>query len=472
MSTTLSGSGDYITFNKPYITMVAESINTKTAIQFKDGKREVIKQTPEIKMFLKAVKDKNTANVQKALKTNNKFNAIFNGYRWTEIQKKQYSGKGGSGGGAEATALTESMQCFFCSLAMNTLNRKLKPEDITKQNLKKAGEYCHVDRTLEKCLKDGPADWMDSGVYLKIANVFYSEYRKKFLGKVHFHRGSSFMNNLYAAKTLVHKEDKQSDSPQAPGSFGHDKWNPGDIWASTFSASSKPLSDYTDSWASLNTKVAELGGELGGRASLLGISLKKALNPKITKYRDPQAKPKIDVKYSGFLFGKNGDFFSSNDMYIHTSAGEMQCRTFGGTTSWQGEIKGKLAAGGKIGGGNIDFYTRQVFGESVYDTAGTESALLSRAKKNSESFMKEFYKLYKAVNNKQIGNGTKTLKYDDFSQLVKKQTQNFINSKYICLMLANILVNSSGPKRNKFVNQLWKYASSDTDQSSFYIKIH
>lgn len=469
---TLSGSGPYITFEKPYVGMVAERITSKTAIVFKDGKSGVIKQTAEIKNFLKAVKNKNKSAVEKALKTGNKFNPIFNGYKWTEIQKKQFSGKGGSGGGAEATALTESMQCFFCSLAFNTLNRKLKPADITKANLKAAGQFCHTDRTLEKCLKDGPADWMDSNVYLEIANVFFAGYRKKFSGKVHFHRGSSFMNNLYAAKSAVHNKDKKSDSPQAPGSFGNDKWNPGDIWASTFTATSKPLNDYTDSWASLNSKVAELSGVLGGKTQLLGISLKKASNPKISKYRDPQAKPKIDVKYKGFLFGKNGDFFSSNDMYIHSSEGEMQCRTFGGTTSWQGEIKAKLAAGGKIGGGNIDFYSQQVFGESIYDTAGTEAALLARAKKNSEVFLKQFYKLYKAVNSKQMGNGIKTINYDTFVGLVKKQNQNFINSKYICLILANILVDASSIKRNKFVNQLWRYASSDTDQSSFYIKIH
>lgn len=469
---TLSGSGPYITFEKPYVGMVAERITSKTAIVFKDGKSSVVKQTAEVKNFLKAVKSKNKSSVEKALKTNGKFNPIFNGYKWTEIQKKQFSGKGGSGGGAEATALTESMQCFFCSLAVNTLNRKLKPGDITKQNLKTAGQFCHTDRTLEKCLKDGPADWMDSNVYLEIANVFYAEYKKKFSGKVHFHRGSSFMNNLYAAKAEVHKADKKSDSPQAPGSFGNDKWNPGDIWASSFSPTSKPLSDYTDSWFSLNSAVAKLSGVLSGKTQLLGISLKKALKPSITKYRDPQAKPKVDVKYKGFLFGKNGDFFSSNDMYIHASAGEMQCRTFGGTTSWQGEIKAKLAAGGKIGGGNIDFYSQQVFDESIYDTAGTEAGLLSRAKKNSTSFLKEFYKLYKSVNNKQVNNGTKTLSYDKFVELVKKQNQNFINSKYICLILANILVDASATKRNKFVNQLWRYAGSDTDQSSFYIKIH
>jgi hypothetical protein len=472
MASTLTG-GVYITFDKPYVNMVADHITQKTQILFKGNKKEVVKHTKEVKQFLKAVKDKSKVAVEKSLKEGTQFKPIFNGYKWTDILKAPYSGKGGSGGGAEATALTESMQCFVCSLAINVVKAKLKPSDITESKLKKAAKFCYTDRTLEKCLKDGPADWMDSNVYLKTANVFYNDYKSKFSGAVYFHRGSKFMNTIYAMKTKVHKDDRSSESPQAPGSFGHDKWNPGDIWASTFLPTENPLEKYTDSWSSLNERVAKLGGAHGGRVSLLGISLKKALDPKITKYKDPHSTTKSDVKYKGFIFGKNGDFFSSNDMYIHSSAGEMQCRTFSGTTSWQGEIKAKLAAGGKIGGGNIDFYTRHVFDKSVFADAGSEAPLLSRAKKNDQGFLRTFYNLYKKTNKKQMpGVATKTLNYDDFVVMVKSQTQNFINSKFICLILAEILVDAGTAKNNKFVNKLWSYAGSNTDQSSFYIKIH
>ena len=55
-------------------------------------------------------------------------------------------------------------------------------------------------------------------------------------------------------------------------------------------------------------------------------------------------------------------FFSSQDIYIETNSGEIQFRTFGGSTSWQGEIKGTAAAAGKIGGGNVNFLYGPSFG--------------------------------------------------------------------------------------------------------------
>ena len=49
-----------------------------------------------------------------------------------------------------------------------------------------------------------------------------------------FHRGSTFMQKIYAAKAEIAKIDARSELRQAPGSFSNDKWNPGDIWMSTY----------------------------------------------------------------------------------------------------------------------------------------------------------------------------------------------------------------------------------------------
>ena len=57
------------------------------------------------------------------------------------------------------------------------------------------------------------------------------------------------------------------------------------------------------------------------------------------------------ISYEGFRYGKVGDFFSSQDIYMYMSGQEVQFRTFSGDSAWQGEIKGTSAAGGKIGGG-------------------------------------------------------------------------------------------------------------------------
>ena len=455
---------------KPYLTMIGDKIANGQKVKFFNKPEETIEQTPDIKKLLAAIKTGNETNILRVLYPNNKPAAIFNAKSWTQIDKAPFSGQGGSGAGAEVTALTESLQCFFNSLAFNILKRPLKNTDVNETNLQKAGSFVEADRSLSDCLKKGPADWMEQGVYVKIANKIYSVYRSKLVGRVTFHRGSSFMNGLYAAKAECHKRDKASQSPQAPGSFSNDKWNPGDIWATTFSSSERPLDGSSGSWGDLNKQVADLAGATGGRTKLLGISLKKTITPTITYYRDPQSKSMSQVSYKGYIYGKNGDFFSSQDIYVESSAGVMQCRTFGGDTSWQGEIKGKMAAGGKIGGGNLDFYAKQFLKEDIFGS-GSERTLFTEAKKNNERFVKKFYDLYVEGNKNQL-RPQPVMTFEEFNENVQSQPQKFINSKYACLMLVQALNASSQGDRNKFMNAIFRYASSDTDQSSFYIKVH
>ena len=102
--------------------------------------------------------------------------------------------------------------------------------------------------------------------------------------------------------------------------------------------------------------------------------------------------------------GKTGDFFKSQDIYIKIAGKEVQFRTFGGTTSWQGEIKGASAAGGRIGGGNIDFYCKEVFNKGIYGEQGTEAGYLAafkRGESNGDS-QKRMYNLYKKYNSKSL----------------------------------------------------------------------
>ena len=460
-------SGADATFEKPYLIAIAEQINAGTKIDI-NGSKQIVEKSDEILALLSAISSNSQTKVDNALK-DGKFLPIFNGYTWTKINKAPFSGSGGSGAGAEVTALTESLQCFYCSLAFNILKRKLTTKDLSTANLEKAGKFCDTDRSLKDAMKKGPADWVDQNVYMLLANVIFDSYRSKFSGNVYFHRGSKFMTNLYAAKTITHKADKKGNPSQAPGSFGHDKWNPGDIWATTFPSSAKPLHDSTDSWGSLNSKVADLAGLNGGKASLLGISLKKSTRPTVKEYRNPSASKHKKASYKSFVFGKRGDFFSSQDIYLNSSAGVMQCRTFNAEKSWQGEVKAISAAGGKIGGGNLDFYSNSILGKSVYGKASGEAQLFGKVNLKNEKWLKEYYDLYAAVNGKQSVK-VKTLSFAAFKTELKKQPRKFINSKYACLYLALALSSSPKSKLDKFTDAIFRYASSDTDQSSFYIK--
>ena len=180
-----------------------------------------------------------------------------------------------------------------------------------------------------------------------------------------------------------------------------------------------------------------------------------------------------EYSYKNFKYGKTGDFFASQDIYLDTSEGEIQFRTFGGDTSWQGEIKGGAAAGGKIGGGNVDFYCKQVFGNDIFNRKGSEKALLASIKSDVK-WPSKAYELYKKHNSKSkpskdlVSENTFLQQWESHSQ-----GDNFRNSKSICLLFIDAFADTgtSISKQNDLITKLFRYASSDVDQSSYYVKI-
>jgi len=150
--------------------------------------------------------------------------------------------------------------------------------------------------------------------------------------------------------------------------------------------------------------------------------------------------------------------------------GEVQFRTFGGETSWQGEIKGGDAAGGKIGGGNVDFYCRQVFGSGIYGGYDSERSLLTSVK-NDQKIMSKMYTLYKKYNSKS-NPSVKLLSEKDFISQWQTKDYKFINSKVICMYFLDVLMSGSTAKKDEFITKMFKYAQSDVDQSSYFVKLY
>ena len=407
----------------------------------------------------------------------------------TLIYKDQYKGQGsvvyskvfkdadfgggaGSGGGADDTKYTESLQCYYCSYVFNKAKKQVT--SISPKELASAKQYVDATKSLAECLKSGPADWIETDVYIKTANKLWGKFGRKVSGFpiVYFHRGSTFMNNVYKAKKKCQDIDKDSDNPQAPGSFSHDKWNPGDIWMSTFGKAEKPLDEFTSSWGELNKKVAELAGanKTTDKTKLLGISLKKIGNvpAKFKEYKKPGSVVKKEYTYKGYKYGKTGDFFSSQDIYFETSADDIQFRTFGGPFQWQGEIKGSSAAAGKIGGGNVDFYTNQVMSKRFLPAQG-ETALFAEAKK--DDYPEKLYELYKKHNAGQL-RARNLMDYSVFQENFEKINLNWKNSKIVCMKFLDVIESSTKKEQNDFVNLLYLYGSSDTQQSSYFVKVY
>ena len=397
----------------------------------------------------------------------------------TKIFKdKDLGGGGGSRGGSDVTAVAESMQCYYNAYYFQ---KGLQAKPPTDKDLKSAGikSMCFTTESVEKCLKSSLLEsWNNQDVFIKIAKTLTKRYKSSFGTTTTFHRGSSFMDAVYEAKKVTHKNDKDSatvDSPtQAPGSFSNDKWNPGDIWMTTLPISSKPLDHFVCSWGEINAEVEKLAF----KGELLGVSLKR-VNGQFAKWKEYNRKKdinsKTDQEYQGFSFGQRGEFFNSIDCYTYGTHSKTQFRATQTDKSWQGELSSTSAAGGKIGGGNVDFYLRDVFGKGLWTTGETE--VRHKANNVDTAFIEEYWTLYHrfvlgasvAKQNKEHSNNPKTK--EDFTSKFEQSSLSFKFSKYLCLKMLEVMYDGNAAQRKKLINLVYYYAASNTDQSSYFIKI-
>ena len=402
-----------------------------------------------------------------------------------------FGGGRGSGGGADDTAVTESMQCFYLSLLFNTSINKLDNKNTQLKDLETQKNHCYVYErstrlTAKDCYDRCPEDWFEKNVFIKTANAIYqSQYSKPFKGKkVYFHRGSPFMKKVYASKKRAMDFDRKNNNPPiAPGSFSDDKWNPGDIWMSTqMPTAIEPFVDNKKfkkppvEWTTLREAVVDKS-----TINTIGVSLKKVEgNPSVVAFNTRERTHNKEVRFSGFTFGQTGDFFKSADMYMYFSdGGIMQLRATATTKSWQGEMKGRYAAAGKIGGGNINHFVEQIYGKSI----GANSIQTNWSETYyKDSNLSTMYNLYKKYINKQKS-GTalqKVVTQAEFKRLAdgyvnnKKQPASpaFYFGKYMALLfLDTIKADTKNRQLDDFSKSIVRYAMSNTDISTFFIKV-
>ena len=394
-------------------------------------------------------------------------------------------GGGGARGGSEVTALVESLQCYYNSYYFT---KGISAEEPDLKELKSQQACCFTDRTLESAWSsDLVKSWIDGGVFIKIAKKLHSTYRSKFSGKVTFHRGSKFMKDIYIAKKKVHDQDKElavksKTSPQAPGSFSNDKWNPGDIWMTNIpnADNAMPFAKHTCNWGSLNKAVEKYAKDGINGGKVLGVSLKRVNGPQanITPFNDHKL-DKVTQTYRGFTFGA-GDFFNSKDCYLVSSGGKMQFRATDVEKNWQGEISAASAAGGKIGGGNVNFYLNDVYKKQMWGSAGETTAIQNALTSittpnsaNAKKFIEENWKLYESLISQQMVQDPKNPKNrEDWETLYAEKDHGWRSSKYLCMKMLEIIYgDGSVQKRDHLLTLFYLYAASNSDQSSFFIKI-
>ena len=359
--------------------------------------------------------------------------------RTVRIIYKLKSNKG-SGGGAEATTLTESAQCLYAAIAFG-LNRSITSNDITPNNVKKYSKLFDIDETNERILNELPDEWVESS--LLGANKLFEKFKGK--GKYVFHRGSSKVDKIEAAFKRVSKNENVR--------ININKWNPSDIWmiSSDFSFD---FFDKENTILGLNQVVQEKLEE----NILIGVSLKKIIGTAKISVKNVFRDMKTCKYYAGYEYSKK-----SIDGYVLLTGGtKIQYRSFGsgdGLTGFQGEVKGSNANQGKISLGPTNL---------ILKNHGQKTIPTNAAKRVREEPDKVFAEISKGLKKYARMTDSDIKKIDP-----KIITPKFLYSKLQVTQLLDILERKllKSDKRNQIVEDLYLYASSQSKYSSAYYKL-
>jgi hypothetical protein len=212
-----------------------------------------------------------------------------------------------------------------------------------------------------------------------------------------------------------------------------------------------------------NTEIYKLNKWMKAKyksKELIGVSLKKCGEDcKLTVYNLKEIER--PEKFEG-LGPKDTNFFKSLDIYIKYTDGLIQFRNFSNITSWQGEIKSKTAAGGKIGGGGVSMVVSL---QGKQDSLPQQSEVLAACKSADEKTASDLYKKYKSISLLKS-----KMKEEEFIETFLSAPLSSKTSNYMNIELLNRLSKMSEEEKDKFVQGLISYAKSETNVSSVFVK--
>ncbi len=361
-------------------------------------------------------------------------------YKIRLIYKRK--GGGGSGAGAALTKLSESAQCMYAALAWKN-NGRITNADVTCENFNdpKVKNKTLTDENYKAMCNDLPDDWINS--CLAGAKRLYQEYRS---GDYTFHRGSPLVNQIEGHFKRIKKlEGVRMDL---------NKWSPADIYL--------VRKDFNIGCLAEEKTILGLNACMQRELSsgkLIGVSLKKITSGARLKAMN-QSGSKPEVKYDGYELSPD-----SMDGYLKVklSGGraKIQFRSFGGETSlsgWQGEVKGASANQGKISYGPINLILRNHGVTQIKANAATD------AKRNDDSVATQIAK-------GMIELGALKGKTQDHLMMIKSKSNKWRYSKLQVVQLLSIIEGLAPAKRHQVMEDLFLYASSQSQYSAPYMKM-
>lgn len=239
--------GKYITFGKPYLRQVVELIEGGNELTFTDGVKQKINMTSSIKEFLTAFNNGNENSIATILKPSRNFSPLFNGYKWSEIEKSQFTGRTG-GSDAETTAKQERATMFAIQMSIENNGYT----DQTKFYKLYRNELLDIYPEMDE-------KWEDAIFQQQLTT--YREVGSTRFG--HYSRDDGFMEYITDRCKSLYGISKK------------DTWNPADIWlVSDLDKVKRDLDrkilDNTTSLSEFNTILRQMFHD----RRVVGISLK------------------------------------------------------------------------------------------------------------------------------------------------------------------------------------------------------
>jgi hypothetical protein len=347
----------------------------------------------------------------------------------------------GSGAGAEITELAESAQCWYAAVAFNYELQSL--DDFLKYKDKVTAK-CSTSATVDKIVDELTYDWIQSSIIIANYMREMSEFKTK-KNQYHFHHGSAIINKISEMFHSANRKDPQ---------FANiNKWNPADVWLITPTGEAAIRAASRDqTFASLNDIVTELYQS----RDAVGVSLKKVVNTVRHEVFNYQRSATTCELKSFKVSEKSKDGYLIFQ-YKDDSNMSIQFRSFSDARGWrwQGEIKGKYASGGKIGGGQVAAIFKRVSGITLSSMSANEVA--KRVQRHDP-------KIYNSIR-------TMAKKFNVTVVDPVLQSADWVYSKYLTLELFTALKQLPKDKQEQFLREVVGYAASSTENSGVFIKI-
>jgi len=333
-----------------------------------------------------------------------------------------------------STALAESAQAVFCSMAMNVKKGNLTEADLTSANFTKSMSKADVTSTLQDVEKKLTDDWMSSSILG--ANTLRVKYNGK---QFECHRGSKKVGIIESAFTNVKRKEGLS--------VNLNKWSPADIYLIKPGFDPSPLKE-ENTIRGLNALMFKYLMD----ESVIGVSLKKLGNSaQIKNINFPTDTDTSTFEYVGVESPPN-----STSGYIVMKKGSSQMkinfRTFTASGGWSGEVlvPGGTARHGKISHGPINDVLKAHGIKEITDNIPSRNIASQNKDQTAEAMAKSMVK----------HGFIKQSEVPGVVNMIKGSNVNYRQSKFLVLEMFDNLPLSNKKKMNQLVEDMYRYAGS------------